>query len=266
MAACHRANGPLQHSESTPALHLVAGLAESPRQVPHPPPGRLTTDETPLRPAPLRRHLAAQLRRPRHRGRRLGRPLRRDAHAGLRPVRGRPRRRLDRAHGRDPPPRGGPMTWGACGGRNPSGRGIRWHPMSEAVNRAIRVPAGQAGIDADRTVRPQQDSNLRSRLRRAFRFKSLTITNTYDPAIPGRCGGAGAFCRWLTAGPTTPLCHPALAAAGPRCRQSRRLIHTDMWAGSSACCTELARSACTASRSTASCSRAANPAMIRSAS
>ena len=41
-------------------------------------------------------------------------------------------------------------------------------------------------------------------------------------------------------------------------------IHTPRWAGSSASCTELARSARTASRSTASCSRAENAAMIRS--
>ena len=35
------------------------------------------------------------------------------------------------------------MTWGAYGGRSPSDDGIRWHHVSEAVNRAIRVPAGQ---------------------------------------------------------------------------------------------------------------------------
>ena len=46
------------------ALHLVAGLAESPRRLPHPRAARHTPDETALRPAPLRHHLAARLRRP----------------------------------------------------------------------------------------------------------------------------------------------------------------------------------------------------------
>ncbi len=58
------------------------------------------------------------------------------------------------------------MTWATPGPQKPSEHGIAWHPMSEAVNRAASVPAGQDAIDADSTMRPQQDSNLRSRLRR----------------------------------------------------------------------------------------------------
>jgi len=48
--------------------------------------------------------------------------------------------------------------------------------------------------------------------------------------------------------------------------QARRLTHTEMWAGSKACWTTRARSARTESKSTASCSRAANTATIWSAS
>jgi hypothetical protein len=62
------------------------------------------------------------------------------------------------------------MTWGTYGGRNPSQDGIRWHDVSEAVNRPISVPAGQARISADSTMRPQQDSNLRTRLRRPMLY------------------------------------------------------------------------------------------------
>jgi hypothetical protein len=57
-------------------------------------------------------------------------------------------------------PRGAHRAW------KPSSDGIPWHDVSEAVNQAVRVPAGQGPIDADSTMRPQQDSNLRSRLRR----------------------------------------------------------------------------------------------------
>src|SRR5580704_15258516 len=58
------------------------------------------------------------------------------------------------------------MTWGAYGGRKPSGDGIRRHSVSEDVNQPIRVPAGQTPQSPAHDKRPQQDSNLRSRLRR----------------------------------------------------------------------------------------------------
>jgi hypothetical protein len=62
------------------------------------------------------------------------------------------------------------MTWGAYGGRKPSQDGIRWHDVSEAVNRPFRGPAGHGGVDGARWMRPQQDSNLRTRLRRPMLY------------------------------------------------------------------------------------------------
>ena len=56
--------------------------------------------------------------------------------------------------------------WAAYGPQNPSDDGIRWHDLSEDVKKPARVLAGQRPIDAASDVRPQQDSNLRSRLRR----------------------------------------------------------------------------------------------------
>ena len=58
-------------------------------------------------------------------------------------------------------------------------------PGSDRFRRSSRI---SPGLD----VRPQQDSNLRSRLRRAIPFRSLTSSNVYDLAILGRCGGASA--------------------------------------------------------------------------
>jgi hypothetical protein len=87
------------------------------------------------------------------------------------------------------------MTWGTYGGWNPSQDGIRWHDVSEAVNQPVSVPAGQARIDADSTMRPQQDSNLRTRLRRANQYTSWTFTYTHDLGILARCGGAGPL-KW----------------------------------------------------------------------
>jgi hypothetical protein len=59
---------------------------------------------------------------------------------------------------------------GTYWGRNPSRDDIRWHGASENDIRVIRVPAGQARIGADSTRRPQQDSNLRTRLRRPMLY------------------------------------------------------------------------------------------------
>ena len=58
------------------------------------------------------------------------------------------------------------MTWGAYGAQNPSSAGIRQHLVSEAVNQPSSVPAGQGQESPANNERPQQDSNLRSRLRR----------------------------------------------------------------------------------------------------
>ena len=42
--------------------------------------------------------------------------------------------------------------------------------MSEAVNRLTRVPAVQGAVSASNKKRPQQDSNLRTRLRRPLLY------------------------------------------------------------------------------------------------
>jgi hypothetical protein len=55
---------------------------------------------------------------------------------------------------------------GTYRGQSPSADSIRWHPASEAVNRPHRVRAGQGQESPTHDKRPQQDSNLRSRLRR----------------------------------------------------------------------------------------------------
>jgi hypothetical protein len=56
--------------------------------------------------------------------------------------------------------------WAAYGPRNPSADGFRWHDVSEDVKKPADVLAGQRPISAAHDKRPQQDSNLRSRLRR----------------------------------------------------------------------------------------------------
>ena len=58
------------------------------------------------------------------------------------------------------------MIWGAHGAQNPSQASIRQHPGSENDTDVICVTAGQMAFDRAHDGRPQQDSNLRSRLRR----------------------------------------------------------------------------------------------------
>jgi hypothetical protein len=58
------------------------------------------------------------------------------------------------------------MTWGAYGAQHPSEDSVRWRDLSEAVNRPNRINAGPGTLDSGNDGRPQQDSNLRSRLRR----------------------------------------------------------------------------------------------------
>ena len=58
------------------------------------------------------------------------------------------------------------MTRAAYGPQKPSDDGIRWHPVSEAVDKPVRETAGQGQERPAHDKRPQQDSNLRSRLRR----------------------------------------------------------------------------------------------------
>jgi hypothetical protein len=47
------------------------------------------------------------------------------------------------------------MTWAAYGPQKPSDDGIRWHDVSEDVNKPIRVPAGQGPVSAAQDKRPQ---------------------------------------------------------------------------------------------------------------
>ena len=58
------------------------------------------------------------------------------------------------------------MIWGAYGAQHPSQASIRQHPLSENDTSVICIPAGQMVFDPASEWRPQQDSNLRSRLRR----------------------------------------------------------------------------------------------------
>ena len=58
------------------------------------------------------------------------------------------------------------MTWGAYGAQHPSHGSIWQHHLSENDIHVIYITAGQKPSGAAQDKRPQQDSNLRSRLRR----------------------------------------------------------------------------------------------------
>ena len=58
------------------------------------------------------------------------------------------------------------MTWGAHGAQHPSPDNIRWRPVTKRDNGHLGITAVQGGERAGIRWRPQQDSNLRSRLRR----------------------------------------------------------------------------------------------------
>ena len=58
------------------------------------------------------------------------------------------------------------MSWAAYGPQKPSSDGLRWHHASENDIGVICVPAGHNTSGPASEKRPQQDSNLRSRLRR----------------------------------------------------------------------------------------------------
>ena len=79
--------------------------------------------------------------------------------------------------------------WAAYGPQNPSDDGIRWHDVSKAVKQSARVLAGQRPIDAAHDKRPQQDSNLRSRLRRPL-LSPLSYGGCATPKGTSRKGGA----------------------------------------------------------------------------
>ena len=79
--------------------------------------------------------------------------------------------------------------WAAYGPRNPSDDGFRWHDVSEDVKQPARVLAGQRPIGAAHDKRPQQDSNLRSRLRRPL-LSPLSYGGCATPKGTSRKGGA----------------------------------------------------------------------------
>jgi hypothetical protein len=87
------------------------------------------------------------------------------------------------------------MTWAAYGPQNPSSEGIRRHGVSEAVNRAVSETPGQgtSGTSNEASKRPQQDSNLGSRLGRTRRFRSWTCTNAHEQVISEHCGRPSAM-------------------------------------------------------------------------
>ena len=62
------------------------------------------------------------------------------------------------------------MNSGTHWGRNPSSDGLQWHSTSENDICVIRVTAGQRPDNPANDKRPQQDSNLRSRLRRPLLY------------------------------------------------------------------------------------------------
>ncbi len=81
------------------------------------------------------------------------------------------------------------MTWGAYGARKLPSDGIRWHDVSEDAIRQNPVPAGQVPVGAASDVRPQQDSNLRSRLRRPL-LSPLSYGGCATPKVTSRKGRA----------------------------------------------------------------------------
>jgi hypothetical protein len=193
---------------------LVAGMAESPRRVAHARAAGLAADEAPLRPAALRRHLAAQLRRTAAEVAAWGRALGRDADADLRAVRGRTGRRMDRPHGQDTPPGGGPVNSGTHWGRSPSHDGIGWHTVSEPVVGRFSVPASQTTSGAAQAKRPQQDSNLRSRLRRPL-LSPLSYGGCATPKGTSR-GHARVQClRWPSTSSRSRPSIPSRRKCGP---------------------------------------------------
>jgi hypothetical protein len=82
------------------------------------------------------------------------------------------------------------VSWGAYGAQNPSPASIRQHSASENDIDVICIPAGQIAFDPAPEWRPQQDSNLRSRLRRPLlsplSYGGLRDTKEYQPQAAAR--------------------------------------------------------------------------------
>ncbi len=73
------------------------------------------------------------------------------------------------------------MTRGAPGGRGPSQSAGQWQAVTKRDNGHIDITAGQDPVDVGQKKRPQQDSNLRSRLRRP-----LLSPLSYGGSAPGK--------------------------------------------------------------------------------
>jgi len=74
--------------------------------------------------------------------------------------------------------------WGTHGGRNTAPGGIGGQRMALADITTIYVIAGERQFYPGQAERPQQDSNLRTRLRRALIKMTLTSTNPLSGPVP----------------------------------------------------------------------------------
>ena len=80
------------------------------------------------------------------------------------------------------------IAMGAIWGRRPSSDGIEWQSVSCPVVRNFRIGPGQGLNDAGQGKRPQQDSNLRTRLRRPMLYPlSYGGSLTEKATSPGPC-------------------------------------------------------------------------------
>ena len=80
-------------------------------------------------------------------------------------------------------------TRGAPGGREPPNRGNKWRAVTKRDNGHFDETAGQRPFGAGQKGRPQQDSNLRSRLRRPL-LSPLSYGGGATPKGTSRKGGA----------------------------------------------------------------------------
>ena len=83
------------------------------------------------------------------------------------------------------------MSWAAYGPQKPSSDGLRSHHASENDIGVICVPAGHNTSGPASEKRPQQDSNLRSRLRRALLGRLVTWESGPAARVQGCTWGAG---------------------------------------------------------------------------
>jgi hypothetical protein len=210
--------------------------------------------------APIRL-CSGRIRRLRARGRRPGR-----ARAGERSGRSssqamNPGRRLSLISSREvaSPPVINRMTSGSASrsARLETSDIVNWRSTSRSVSR--RIPSADHPIMRNTRTLGQAAFTAKRALER------MIYARNHGPRRLNQCRDRQRLPRWIG-------WIGDAALAGVRVWSYRRrlqpgwLIHTDTWAGSRAFCTTLAKSSRTASRSTASCRRAANAVSIRSAS